>query len=151
MTNEITKKDDLIQGNVAGILNERELTINLGLERGVVPGMKFKILATEPIYVKDPKSGDILGTVDREKVRVIASEVQPKFTICRTYRKKTVGTNSFMEMVMINNILANSPKREIPETLKAKDSSLPPPLSEEESYVKIGDRAIQLKKEEGDE
>jgi hypothetical protein len=34
--------------------------------------------------------------------------------------------------------------REIVETLKAEDSSLPPPLSEEESYVKKGDRVIQL-------
>jgi len=30
------------------------------------------------------------------------------------------------------------------ETLKVDESSLPPPLSEEESYVKIGDRAIAL-------
>ena len=33
------------------------------------------------------------------------------------------------------------------ETLKVDDSSLPPPLSEEESYVKIGDRVIEVKED----
>ena len=37
----------------------------------------------------------------------------------------------------------NPPQQKV-ETLKAEDSALPPPLSEEESYVKKGDRVIQL-------
>jgi hypothetical protein len=143
-------KKEALHGIVAGILTERELTINIGSNQGVLIGMKFKILATEPIYVKDPSNGETLGTVDREKVRVTATEVQPKFTICRTYRKKTVGRSSIFDAIDFS-ILANIPRHEIPETLKAKDSSLPLPLSEEESYVKIGDRAIQLPKDEEEE
>ena len=37
-----------------------------------------------------------------------------------------------------------SPPQQIVETLKVEDSSLPPQISEEESYVKIGDRVIQI-------
>ncbi len=36
------------------------------------------------------------------------------------------------------------PPRNVLETLRFEDSSVPPPLSEEESYVKVKDRAIQV-------
>jgi hypothetical protein len=39
---------------------------------------------------------------------------------------------------------AGNPRREVPVTLRADKESLPPPLPEEESYVKKGDRVVQL-------
>lgn len=138
-------KNNLIEGKVAGILNERELTINVGLKDGVWEGMKFSILAKEPIEIYDPETKEKLGVVDREKVGVIAAQVEERFTICKTYKKwETVGsTLASMASVMMTPRVRH-------ETLKVNDSSFPPPLSEEESYVKIGDRVIQMKEDDSE-
>lgn len=134
-----------IAGKVAGVLNERELTINIGAERGVYEGMKFKVLASSPIEVKDPETEEILGTVDREKVQVRAVEIFKNYSICRTFHKTIIEASGInMGAIMSSAFLGYRPRREIPETLKAKDSTLPPPLSEEDSYVKRGDRVIQI-------
>jgi hypothetical protein len=45
MKNEIEKQNKPIEGKVSGVLNERELTINIGIKHGVHKDMKFKILA----------------------------------------------------------------------------------------------------------
>jgi hypothetical protein len=130
-----------IEGKVASILNERELAINIGIEHRVKEGMKFKVLAEKPTEITDPETGQLLGELDREKVRVKVLEVKEKFSICRTYKKRYIPGGPFYNMLAIN--LTQEP-REVIETLKAEDASLPPPLSEEESYVKKGDRVIQL-------
>lgn len=136
MNNAIKKP---ITGQVAGIINERELAINIGSKNGVVGGMKFSVMAKEPLEVYDPLTGEKLGIIDREKVRVMAGEVKEKFSICKTFRKWTTAASPF---VTVSGIFAGPSVRH--ETLKVDDLSLPPPLSEEESYVKIGDRVIQV-------
>ena len=132
-------KDSILQGRVAGIVNARELTINLGKTDGDEKGMVFKVLAESPLEIIDPETGDQLGEIDREKVRVKTSEVFERFSICRTYRTYTVGSIDISRS-MINAL--GGQRREVPETLKTEDSALPPPLSEEESYVKRGDRVV---------
>ena len=42
MENETEKQNGLIRGKVSGVLNERELTINIGSKHGVHKGWKFK-------------------------------------------------------------------------------------------------------------
>jgi len=142
MKNKTEKQNDRIKGKVSGVINERELSINIGSKHGVRRGMKFKILADKPMEIRDPGSNELLGNIDREKVQVQASEVYEKFSICKTFRKSIVGGLSFLGSRAWAEMF--SPAREIPETLKADDSALPPPLSEEESYVKKGDRAVQI-------
>ncbi len=142
MTNglSITKP---IEGKVASVLNERELAINIGLEHGVQVGMKFQVLAEKPTEILDPATGEMHGMLHREKVRVKILEVREQFSICKTYRKRYVRGNALYDMLSVTSFMVEQ-SREIVETLKAEDSSLPPPLSEEESYVKKGDRVIQL-------
>lgn len=135
-----------IEGKVAGILTERELTINIGSDKGVYGGMTFKVLTRSPLEIKDPETGEILGEVDREKVRVKADEVNKKFTICKTYRKYRSPRSVLYDIGM----LMRSPMVNH-ETLKVEDSSLPQPLSEEESIVKVGDRVIQIEEENEEE
>lgn len=135
-----TKKK--IEGRVAQILNARELVINIGSKEGVKERMKFAILAEKPIEVKDPSTNEVLDYIDREKVRVEASEVREKITICRTYRIKRSGGTRINYGAAIAQLL--EPAQDIPETLDAKSSSLPRPLSPEESYVKINDRVIHV-------
>lgn len=139
----ITNKDEPIQGKVARILTARELTINIGYNHGVREGMKFKILSKAVLEIYDPDTYEKLGILDREKVRVVATEVQDKFSICKTYMKRTTPGYKFPDL---SNIFG--PSREVHETLKIEDASLPPPISEDESYVEAGDRVIQLPEED---
>jgi len=133
----------LLQGKVAKILTEREVVINIGSAQGVKKGMRFAILAPTPEEVLDPETGEVLDVVDRTKVLVQATEVREKITICSTYRTTKISGGAFgISTSSINKLF--EPPREIPETLRIEDSSLPAPLSPEESYVKIGDRVKQV-------
>jgi hypothetical protein len=78
-----------IEGKVAGILTERELVINVGTNKGVQKAMKFKVLA-KPAEITDPDTGELLATIAREKVRVEATDVHEKYSICSTYRVTVV-------------------------------------------------------------
>ena len=130
-----------LEGRVATIVSVREVAINLGATDGVEPGMIFAILAGMPLAVRDPNTGEPLGQIDREKVRVKATEVFDRFSICRTY--ELYEALKFPDLASVLPSLAGTrPVR----TLKIEDfeEELPPPLSEEESYVKVGDRVRQL-------
>ncbi len=48
-------------GQVADILNEREVVINLGSNYEIQVGMRFAILDELVYEVKDPDTGEILG------------------------------------------------------------------------------------------
>lgn len=139
MKNQHDSSPNLLHGKVAAILNARELVINIGQEQGVTVGMKFKVLAETPFEVQDPDTGKTIGIVDREKVRVQTTDVQPNLAVCRTYKTRRTSGLFFPS---VQDLMPVS--REEVETLKADSSSLPPPLKEEESYVKRGDRVVLL-------
>jgi hypothetical protein len=128
-----------IDGLVAAIVSERELAINIGANRGVTRGMKFKVMSDVATEIKDPQTGETLGTVSRDKVHVEARSVSEKFSICRTYRTYRTGS-------AFNAGLAQlfEPSRKVTETLRAEDSSYISELSEEESFVEVGDRVEQV-------
>jgi hypothetical protein len=73
-----------IEGKVARILNQRELTINRGSEYGVKEGMVFKVVEL-PLEILDPDTKVPLGQLAREKIRIKVAEVYPKFSVGRTY------------------------------------------------------------------
>ncbi len=136
----------MIEGKVAQVLNARELVINVGTRSGVRVGMTFAVLAETPLEIRDPDSGISLGEIDREKVRVRATEVRDSFTICKTFQTRAVGGRGVQWDVLA--ALAFTPSRNETITLRTADSALPPPLSEEESYVKVKDRVKQVEDEE---
>jgi hypothetical protein len=129
-----------LEGRVASILNARELVINIGSDAGVLPGQKFAVLAETPIQVKDPTTGAMLDEIDREKIRVVAHEIRPRITICQTFRMKGGGLARMTHAATVATLFAEAKR----ETLRAADSDKPPPLSEEESYVKINDRVVAV-------
>ncbi|MCA1578338.1 MAG: hypothetical protein LC794_13355 [Acidobacteria bacterium] len=147
---ESVTKTQRIEGRVAQILNARELVINIGLESGVTEGMKFAVLSESPTEIRDPETDELLDTLDREKVRVKAVEVRPKITICKTYVTTVITGGRFhgsaLDTVMNVATFARElrPPTTIVETLKAEDKDILPPLSPEESYVKIKDRVIEI-------
>jgi hypothetical protein len=147
-----------LTGRVAQILNARELAINIGAEVGVTQGMKFAVMSQSPTEIRDPETKELLDTIDREKVRVRASEVRPKITICKTYLVRTIPgrsgfsgySGSLLESLgkQLGSLQEAQPERKVLDTLRADQRDLPPPLSEQESYVKTGDRVIQIIEDE---
>ena len=137
-----------IEGRVAAILNARELVINIGEAHGVAPDMKFAVLAATPLSIKDPASGKILDTIDREKIRVQAAEVRQLITICRTYRTKIINPGGLSDIDITHLLPRFSTRKEVQETLATPDAQLPPPLSEDESFVKVNDRVKQVAEDE---
>jgi hypothetical protein len=131
-----------LEGKVATIVSVREVAINIGQAQGVAEGMVFAILAQSPLAIKDPSTGKTLGQIDREKVRVKATEVYDKFAICRTY--ETYRTAGLLDPSFGTMFRSLSISQDRVRTLKVEDSELPPPLSPEESYVKVGDRVRQV-------
>lgn len=127
---------EALEGKVAQVLNERELVINIGSEQGVSRGMRFVVLAPT-VEIKDPDTHEILDTLDREKVRVQATDVRRRVTVCATYETTSSGGGSFIGMF--------EPRREVTKTLKSSDALQP--LSPFDSYIAAGDRVRQLVQE----
>jgi hypothetical protein len=73
-----------IETKVAKILNSREVIINKGAMDGVETGMRFNVL--EPgVTVLDPDSKSLLGHLTRSKICVEIVEVEPTFSVARTF------------------------------------------------------------------
>ena len=143
---DFANDEERLVGRVASILNAKELVINIGASKGVISGMRFAVMAEAPMSVIDPETGEILDMIDREKVRVEAIEVREKISICRTFRKREIPAGPLYTTSLLPNGLANlsAPPKTIEEDLKVQNDSLPPPLSPEDSYVKVNDRVIYV-------
>jgi len=141
-----------LTGKVATIINQRELAINIGAQSGVTPGMRFAVMSATPAQVKDPDTQEVIGEIDRVKVRVQAVEVHPKIAVCRTYEKRIIGGSALFDILSGSTTFGlppgsttfGQPRREVPVTLSIKDADVVPPLSEGESYVLVGDRVVQI-------
>lgn len=132
MANEVGKR--VIRGAVAALVNERELVINRGSTHGVTAGMKFRVLTSNDVEVSDPETGESLGNIVRVKVRVQASSVQEKMTICRTY--ETIRSGFFAATKMLTDTEYR--------TLRTGDTGFLPPIREVDSYIEIGDPVEEI-------
>ncbi|HET9676404.1 MAG TPA: hypothetical protein VFP21_02745 [Solirubrobacterales bacterium] len=136
---------DLIEGQVAEVLNSRDLVINRGEENGVKQGMVFEILAPQGQDIRDPETDEVLGSVGRPKVVVKVVEVEAKLAVARTFksRRRNVGGSDINQQW--RRLL--EPPRYVTEydTLKTSERTWED-LSEEESFVKRGDPARQTHK-----
>jgi hypothetical protein len=129
-----------IRGKVARVLNTREVAINKGLKDGVEVGMIFKILHTKGLSIADPDTGEPLGSVELEKVKVKVTIVQEMIAVASTYRTRrvNVGGSGFAF-----GSVFDPPKWETRvETLEIDEASRVE-LDEEDSYVRTGDPVVQ--------
>jgi hypothetical protein len=126
-----------IEGQVARILNDRELVINRGEEHGVEVGMRFAVLTQEGLDVTDPETGELLGDIQRPKTLVKVNRVLPKFAVAATYRTKVTGG-------IFDTLAVFGPRTKVEETLRAEDDLYAHPLSDEESKVNRGDKVVQV-------
>jgi len=73
-----------VEGQVAKILDEQTLILNVGSAQGVTQGMVFCVFA--PVEeVKDPGTGESLGAWEAVKGHVQAAHPQERLTVCRAY------------------------------------------------------------------
>lgn len=129
-------KTKVIEGSVARILNERELVINRGTEQGIRDGMKFSVLEEEN-NILDPETREILGSLTREKIRVKIVDVQPKFSVGRTY--ETYQARSPSQFVGLLNARTVTKIRTIDQPGGRSE-----PFSDVVSYVEVGDKVVQV-------
>lgn len=132
---------DRIEGKVARILTDRRLVINRGRADGVQVGMKFAILSTVGVDVRDPDSGEVLGSMDvaRTVVKVVA--VDERLSTARTFR--TLRTSG-----IFGSLAAGESMRE--ETLRTDEATAEREIRETESKIKIGDVAVEVLGDEFD-
>ncbi|PSK66679.1 hypothetical protein B0E53_01319 [Micromonospora sp. MH33] len=97
-----------IVGKVARIINEHELAINVGGDKGIAVGDKVALYRT--IDVKDPDSGEILGSVDVRKLRLEVVIVEPKFCVAAiTERQTGSGSNIFLQSLLPLKRISSTP------------------------------------------
>jgi hypothetical protein len=139
---------DPIRGKVARVLNSRELALNLGSEHGVRIGMFFDILDPKGDNITDPDTGEIIGSIERAKVRVKVVSVQARLSVASTYKKERVNIGGSGSLVGFGS--SGLSKLFLPpeyitqyETLKTQERTWED-LSEDESYVKSGDPVVEV-------
>lgn len=130
-----------IDGKVAQVLSNRQIVINAGRRDGVELGMRFAVLASEPLEIRDPESHEILGKVDREKFRVNVVEVEDRLATCQTYETALTGGAASWALEAGNSRMW-SPIRRVPKPLKAED--IPTPLSSDQLIIRVGDRVRRV-------
>ena len=139
-----------IRGKVAKVLNSREIAINRGIANGVTVGMYFDVMEVDEADIIDPDTGNVLGSIERSKVRVQISHVQENLSVASTYQSERVnlgGYGSSMTEVLSFGPFAQSlmPPNWVTEyeTLE-KSEKIGKELDEEDSYVKTGDSVVQV-------
>ena len=132
-----------IRGKVASVINEREIAINIGTVHGVKVGMDFDVIDVHDEKIKDPDTEEVLGSIERPKVRVRVAHVQEKLSVASTYKVESVNIGGGGLLGPFSRSLMPPEWIEKYETLRAKDKALSP-LSEEDSYVKVGDPVVQV-------
>ena len=134
-----------IRGKVARILNSREIVINVGSNNGVTVGMRFDVMDPKGEDIRDPDTSEVLGSVERPKVRVKICKVQERLSVASTYKTETVNVGgSGLEPSMSLAGLFMPVKLDTKhETLKTEEKTWED-LDEKKSYVKTGDPVVQV-------
>ena len=135
-----------IRGKVAQILNSREMVINIGSDSRVAVGMRFAVMDTKGEDIRDPDTGELLGSVERPKVRVAISKVQERLAVAATYKKEVVnvgGSGIGIGVAQLAQVFMPPMWKTKYETLKTEEKTWEN-LDEEDSYVKIGDPVVQV-------
>ena len=117
--------------------NAREIVVTLGEQAGVKKGRGD---SSDPLQIIDPVSKMVLDTVDRERSASAKIRVRPL-----VYDLQDIPDGQWAHKLEFQRILAkNMLPDPWPETLRIDGSSELPPLSENDSYVKINDRVIMV-------
>lgn len=134
----------MIRGHVARVLTTRELVINRGALHGVQVGMRFAVLDPKADNIKDPETGEDLGSIFRPKVNVEVTRVEKGMSLVATYRKRRLNVGGQGAGIGALGRLFEPPVYvDEYETFKASEQAWQE-LPEAQSYVKVGDPVVQL-------
>lgn len=132
-----------IRGKVAALLSSTELAINRGASDGIELGMQFAVLDPSVADITDPDTGESLGTLKREKVRVEIVKAEEKFSLARTYEKVRSNSSSLGGVAAFLQATAGSAASARTKTLEQRDAAWKQ-IDESRSYVKIGDPVEEI-------
>ena len=139
----MTTRTEPIRGKVARIINAREVVLNIGQDQGVRVGMSFDILTPRGLDIRDPDTGENLGSFQRAKNRVRVIQTQDRLSLASTYRSKSVA-DALAEAFFGTRASQTATNRENRfETLRT-DRNTWEDLSDEDSYVSEGDPVVQV-------
>jgi hypothetical protein len=125
-----------IEGEVAAILNALQLAINRGRRHGVTHGMRFEVLDRHGVKITDPETGAVLGEEVGAKIKVKIVRVHEAYSIAESDER--IGGSS---LFALSEYITSTGSRR--RTLRTEEA-LFPPLKEEASFVKRGDRVRQI-------
>lgn len=136
---------DRIEAKVARILTARDLVLNRGSEGGVEVGMRFAVLNSKGREIVDPDTKEVLGSVELPKTFVKVISIEPRLSVARTFREfRTPARPGALTLPSLSAVMYGTPERVEVETLKTDESRLKDEMDENDSYVKIGDLAVQM-------
>jgi hypothetical protein len=119
-----------LTGKISNIIDSYTVALNIGKNKNVTKGMRFKIL-TKKIEIKDPERGEVLGSMEFEKARVEISKVYEKFSLAETY-----GTVSTSLSPMFT--FSTSVQKQLPIAAASQEI---------DRMVKVGDDVVQITEE----
>lgn len=131
-----------IRGKIARILSDREVALNRGSSNGVEVGMIFDIVRSEGLDIKDPDTGEALGSVDVPKASVKITTVQARVSVAATFRARKVNVGGSG----VGLGLFEPPRWEYHyETLHLRDDSTGPnETTDSDTTVSVGDQVVQV-------
>lgn len=133
-----------IRGKVARVLNSREIAITVGSKHGVKVGMYFDVMDSKGESITDPDTGEMLGSIERPKVRVRVTNAQERLAVASTFRRKRVNVGGFgLNVGEVSRALMPPKWVTKYETLRTDEQTWED-LDPEESYVKVGDPVVQV-------
>lgn len=138
---------ELIRTKVARVLNSREIAIAAGAEHGVKVGMYFDVMDSKGEDIRDPDTGEMLGSLERPKVRVEVTQVQERLSVATTFKKEKInigGSGYALGVIGLSQALMPPKYVTKYETLKTDENTWED-LEEEESFVSSGDPVVQVK------
>jgi hypothetical protein len=133
---------DRIRATVAQILTVRELVLNKGAADGVELGMRFAVLNKRGADIVDPETGQPLGSVELPKVQVKVIRLYDHLSVARTFRVFTTRAGPMYAANLLS--VFGAPPTSRVETFRTDEHRLQDELDEKESFVKIGDPAVQV-------
>ena len=141
-----------IRGKTARVLNTREIAINLGTEHGITVGMYFDVMDAEGSDIIDPDTKEMLGSIERPKIRMQITYVQEKLSVASTYKSECVnvgGTGTEYSANLDATLSRTSSPLTSPRWVKKyetleKTEETPVSFDKKNSKVKTGDPVIQV-------
>ena len=133
----------LIRGKVARVLNAQEIAMNIGTTHGVDVGMYFDVMEVREADIVDPDTEEVLGSIERPKVKVQITHAQEKLSIATILHAKEsnidiLTTLTGMILPTFGTIAASLI---VPTLLEASKRSLE---GRKTNSVNIGDPVLQV-------